>query len=103
MTAILGFNIESLELFKFYISEIFTCRTAFTLEAVCPDVLDDLLKSFGELFKILLVEEDLVFVIGEMTVVVYPAFAFCDRQVEIVALGSLDVKEVCTLSCSYRP
>ena len=61
--AILRFNIESLELFKFYISEIFTCRTAFILEAVCPDVLDYFFKTFSEFFKVFLIKENLVFVI----------------------------------------
>ena len=41
-------------------------------------------------------------VVSEMTVVVYLALAFCDRQVVVVAFCRLDVKEVCTLSSSYR-
>ncbi len=93
---------ELLKFFKFNISKTAAGRTAFILEAVCPDVLDYLFKAFGKLFEVFLVKENLMFIIGKMSVVVYPALAFRDRQVEIVAFGSLDVKEVCTLSRSYR-
>ena len=41
-------------------------------------------------------------VISEMSVTIDPALAFCDRQVVIITLSSLDVKELCTLSCSNR-
>ena len=75
---------------------------AFTLKAVCLDVSDYFLKPFCEFLEVLLVKEDLMFVVGKMAVVVYLALAFRDRQVVIVALGGLDVKEVCTLSSSDR-
>ena len=77
-------------------------RGTSVLEAVLPDVFDHFFESFSKLLEILLVKENLVFVISEMTVVVHPALAFSDRQVVIIAFCSLDVKEVCTLSCSYR-
>ena len=98
----LNLIIELLKFFKFNISETAAGRTALILETVCPDVFDHFLKTFSELFKVLLVKENLMLVVCEVAVVIYPALAFCDRQVEIVAFGSLDVKEVCTLSCSYR-
>jgi hypothetical protein len=93
---------DSLKFFELNISETAAGRTAFILETVCSDEFDHFLKAFCELFKILLVEENLVLVVCKMAVVVYLALAFCDRQVEIIAFGSLDVKEVCTLSSSYR-
>ena len=41
-------------------------------------------------------------VVCEMAVIVYLALAFRDRQVVIIALCGLDVKEVCTLSSPDR-
>ena len=93
---------ELLKFLKLNISETAAGWTAFILETVCPDILDHFFKAFSELFEVLLVKEDLMLVVGKVSVAVYPALAFCDRQVEIIAFGSLDVKEVCTLSCSYR-
>ena len=86
-----------LKFFEIYVSELISF-----LEAVCLDILDHLFESFREFLEVLLIEEDLVLVIGKMAVTVYLALAFCDRQVVIVAFCGLDVKEVCTLSSSYR-
>ena len=89
-----------LKFLKIYIRKISFCTTI--LETVCPDVLNNFLKTFRELLEILFVKENLVLVVSEMAIRIHPALAFSDRQVIIVALGGLDVKEVCTLSSSYR-
>ena len=89
-----------LKLFEIYVGELLSGTTV--LKTLGLDVFDHFFKAFRELFKVLLVEKDLVLVVGEVAVVVYLALAFCDRQVVIVALCGLDVKEVCTLSSSYR-
>ena len=89
-----------LKLFEIYVGELLSGATV--LKTLCLDVFDHFLKAFSKLFEVLLVEEDLVLVVGVVAVVVYLALAFCDRQVVIVALCGLDVKEECTLSSSYR-
>ena len=89
-----------LKLFKIYVGELLAGATV--IQTFCLDILDHFLKTFCKLFKVFLVEENLVLVVCEVAVIVYLALAFCDRQVVIVALCGLDVKEVCTLSSSYR-
>ena len=64
---------------------------------------DGVFKPFGEFLEILLVEEDLVLVVGERAVVLLTALAFGDGQIEIVVtLRGLDIEKVSTLSRTDR-
>ena len=93
-------SLYRLKFFEFHICELLA--RAIVLQTIGPDIFYHFLKTLGELFKVLLVKENLMLVVCEMTVVVDLTLAFRDRQVVIVALCGLDVKEVCTLSSSYR-
>ena len=69
----------------------------FAVEAVVFDVVYDFGKTFGEFLEILLVEENLVLVVGIAAVRIGAALAFCyGKVVVLVAPRGLDVKKVCT-------
>ena len=70
--------VKLLKLLEIHIVE-FVCGS-FVFKAVGLDVVQYLLKSFGKLLEILLVQENLVLVICEITICVHPALAFSDRQ-----------------------
>ena len=63
------------------------------LKAVLSDVADHFLEAFCKLLEIFLVKENLVLVVCKMTIAVYPALAFCDRQIIVITLCGLDVKK----------
>ena len=73
------------------------------LEAVLPDILHDVGESFLEFVEIFLIEENLVFVIGEAAVPFLPPLALSNGEiVVVVALGGLDIKEVRALASPDR-
>jgi hypothetical protein len=72
------------------------------VKEVVKDVLHGVLKPFLEFFEVFLVEEDLVFVVGEGAVSFLAALAFRDGQVIVViAFGGFYVKEVGALTGTH--
>ena len=73
------------------------------MQEVMHDIADGFLKAFLEFLEVLLVEEDLVFVVGERAVPLQAALAFRDGKVKIVvALGGLYVKKIGALTGANR-
>ena len=92
---------------KVFEADVFTIslgRPSFVhLEAaVFLYVLNCFLKTFRELFKVFLVEKDLVLVVAVAAVSFDAALAFGDSKVVVIALGGLDIEEVCSLARSHR-
>ena len=76
---------------------------ALDLPEAGADERDGVLEPLGELLEVLLIEENLVLVVGESAVVFLAALAFGDGQVEIVVpLRGLDIEKVGTLSGTDR-
>jgi hypothetical protein len=73
-----------------------------TFQTICLDVIHHFLETFCKFFEILLVKENLVLVIGEMSIGIHPSLTLCDCKVIIIPFSRLDIKEICTLSGSYR-
>ena len=75
----------------------------FFLQKPGPDEGDSVLETFGKLLEILLVEEDLVLVVGEGSVPLLAALAFGNGQIEVVvAFCSLHIEEIGTLAGADR-
>ena len=73
------------------------------VQQIVHDVAHGILKAFLEFLEVLLVQENLVFVVSEGAVPFLTALAFRDGQVIIViAFGGFDVKKIGSLAGAYR-